>query len=287
VLESIRDGVHEAMHRFLQAGWLIVLVLGVLILSIYPHASLLWSAKPTPLRYGGDSFTYMVAIVVSGMIALLAFPRELPRWFVKAWLVFGFALFSRNALIEVEARSGETHSQTDLRRFIIGLMATTMLTVMALHNRGVVRSSWVAARLFVGLGFGALDLVHTLLLHAMYVWCPSCRPSHAVLYMSGVRDGPPTPKSYMLSIASVLFPLVMTTATRCRIALSLQWARGLVLCGCLRPPSKRRRQKVAQEDSAGAVKVAEVLLSKSLTADDDSDDSLGMSESEDDLEVGS
>ena len=71
------------------------------------------------------------------------------------------------------------------------IMMSTMVSVTMLYAIDVIHSGWTAARLFAGVGYGALDLVHTILIHLMFVFYPECRPEQPVNYMSGARLGPP------------------------------------------------------------------------------------------------
>ena len=78
-----------------------------------------------------------------------------------------------------------------LRVIIMSMMMAVMVFITLMYASGVISSGWIAARLFVGVGFSLLDLIHTVLLHILHELFPNCRPRAEVLYMSGARSGSP------------------------------------------------------------------------------------------------
>ena len=136
-------------------------------------------------------------------------------------MAVGFTVWSvmcvQIAVHEWKPRPYEPDFRTSLRRGIVLIFALQACVLTFIHATELVESSWTVMRFVVVLA-GAVDFVHTILIHLLYILFPDDQPTVAIPHASGLRVGPPTINSYLPSLYGILVGFALTDRVRARIS---------------------------------------------------------------------
>jgi len=162
---------------------------------------------------------FAITMSLCAFIAAALYPSDAAT--SRPWVAVGLTMWSvlsvRIATHEWSPRLHESTLRTHLRRAIVTVFALQACGLTVAHSAELLMSSWGVMRAAFFLA-GAVDLLHTLLIHLLYIFYAADQPTMPIAHSSGVRVGPPTFWSYLPCAYSVLIGLALNARVRARIS---------------------------------------------------------------------
>ena len=166
---------------------------------------------------------FTIVLSMCAFIAAALYPSDAST--SRPWVAVGLTMWSvlcvQIAVHEWSPRTHESTVRTSLRRGIVTVFALQGCAVTVAHSvaheLGLGLSSWGVVRASFVFS-GSIDMLHTMLIHSMYVFFPADQPTAPIAHTTGVRVGPPTLWSYLPSVYAVVIGFALNTNVRARIS---------------------------------------------------------------------
>lgn len=201
-------------------GFLRRVVFGVVLVIILLVCAIFKIAR----REGNLLLTIALTCSLASLVAAAFAPQDsrgpVSRAFVIAGLCYWWALSLALALNEWAPRPYEADHRTAMRRTVVTANVLLVAGLVVAYTTRRCTSSWDAIRAAFFLS-AMCDLIHTAVIHMLYIIYPASQPTQPIAYTSGVRVGPPGLSSYLAPVYTIGFSFAMNANVRERIS---QWS---------------------------------------------------------------